>query len=149
MQQDVEREILRHLIATIVMRGRVGIDGAPDDFAAFRVNEDSKSPAEILAHIGDLLEGSYFLMSGEMIYLASSPLEWSEEVARFLAAAKKLDSLVVSDMELHQPIKKLIQGPIADALTHIGQIIMLRRLAGFPTTAKSYFEEHLVLGQFS
>jgi len=145
---DTERELLRHLIATIVMRGRVAITDAAEDFDGFRVNNDARSPGEILAHIGDLLEGSFYLMKGEMRYLTSSPLEWKEEVARFLASAKRLDDLIASDVEFHQPIKKLIQGPIADALTHVGQIILLRRIAGNGTVAKDYFGTELTLGEF-
>lgn len=87
---------------------------------------------EILSHIGDLLEGSFYLVKGELVYLTSSPLPWGEEVSRFFSAAKALDSYLESDAPLACSVEKLIQGPIGDAMTHIGQIVMLRRVAGKP-----------------
>lgn len=139
MAQDPKRQLLRHLIATIVFRGNVAVREAPDGFAEFRLSEDVRTPGEILAHIGDLLRGSAYLLKGEMVMLQSEPLPWSEEVARFFAAAKELDAFLVTDAELAVPIEQLTQGPIADALTHIGQIIILRRAAGAPVRSEPYF----------
>ena len=60
-------------------------------------------------------------------------------MSRFFSAAKRLDSYLASDAPLACPVEKLIQGPIGDALTHVGQIVMLRRMAGSPVRAESYF----------
>jgi hypothetical protein len=95
-----------------------------------------RTPGEILAHIGDLLEGSVYLMKGEFVRLNSLPLPWNEEAARFLTAAKKFDSYLASDAPLNQPVEKIVQGPVSDVLTHVGQIIMLRRAAGSPIRLK-------------
>ncbi len=139
MTFDLKRELLRHLVAALTFRARIAITGAPPNFAAFKVDESIRTPAEILAHLGDLLQGSLFLMKGELIYLNSAPLAWDEEVKRFFSAAKEFDSYLASDAPLNQPIEKITQGPIADALTHVGQIVMLRRAAGSPVRAESYF----------
>jgi len=112
----------------------------------FRVNEGTRAPGEILAHIGDLLEGSLHLLKGELIYLASPPLPWGEGVARFFSAAKLLDSHLASDAPLACPVEKLIQGPVGDALTHVGQLVMLRRMAGSPVRAVSYFTADIIPG---
>jgi hypothetical protein len=143
---DVKREVLRHLIATVAYRGGVAVSGAPEGFAVFRVAEGVRAPGEILSHIGDLLEGSLYLLKGEMVYLTSSPLPWDEEVSRFFSAAKQLDAYLSSGASLACPVEKLIQGPIGDALTHVGQIVMLRRMAGSPVRAESYFTAEIVPG---
>ena len=146
MPADAKRELLRHAVATVAYRGGIAVSGAPDDFAAFRINEGTRTPGEILAHIGDLLEGSLYLLKGELVYLRSSPLPWDEEVSRLLSAVKKLDAYLASDEPLACPIEKLIQGPIGDALTHVGQIVMLRRMAGSPVLAESYFAAEIIPG---
>lgn len=141
-----KREVLRHVVATVAYRGGIAVMDAPEGFAVFRVHQGVRAPGEILAHIGDLLEGSLYLLKGEMIYLSSSPLPWGEEVSRFFSAAKRLDAYLESDAPLACPVEKLIQGPIGDALTHVGQIVMLRRVAGSPVRAESYFTAEIIPG---
>jgi len=147
MTQDPKRELLRHLVATIAFRGRIAIREAPEDFSGFSLAGDIRTPGEILAHIGDLLQGSVYLLKGEMIYLNGEPLPWDEEVKRFFSAVKELDSFLASAAEIAVPIEKLTQGPIADALTHIGQIIILRRAAGAPVRTEPYFTAEIIPGE--
>jgi hypothetical protein len=146
---DEKREVLRHVVATVTYRGGIAVSDAPEDFAVFRVNGGVREPGEILAHIGDLLEGSLYLLRGELVHLTSSPLPWDEEVSRFFTAAKRLDSYLASGAPLTCPVEKLIQGPVGDALTHVGQIVMLRRMAGSPVRAESYFTAEIVPGSAS
>lgn len=134
------------MVATVAYRGGIAVSGAPEDFAVFRINEDVRAPGEILAHIGDLLEGSLYLLKGELVYLTSPPLPWGEEVSRFFSAAERLDSYLASDAPLACPVEKLIQGPVGDALTHVGQIVILRRVAGSPIRAESYFTAEIIPG---
>jgi hypothetical protein len=117
------------LVATAVYRGGIAVLDAPEGFASFRAGDGVRTPAEILAHVRDLLEGSLHLLRGELVYLTSSPLPWAEEVSRFFSAAQELDTYLESGMPLACSVEKLIQGP-GDALTHIGQLVMLRRLDG-------------------
>ena len=146
---NVKRELLRHLIATVAYRGGLAITGAPPEFAAFSAHETTRTPGEILAHIGDLLEGSFHLLKGEMIFLTSEPLPWNEEVARFFRGVNQLDSFLASEAPLALPVEKLIQDPIGDALTHVGQIVMLRRMAGSPIRADAYFTAEIVAGEIN
>lgn len=145
----MKRELLRHVVATVAYRGGVAVSDAPENFAEFRVSETSRTPGEILAHIGDLLEGSLYLVKGELVYLASSPLRWEDEIARFFSAVKGLDSYLASTAPLACTVEKLIQGPVGDALTHIGQLVMLRRVAGKPVRVESYFTAEIVAGSVS
>jgi len=149
LPSDVKREVLRHVVATVAYRGGIAVSDAPENFAAFRIGEATRTPGEILAHVGDLLEGSLYLLKGELVYLTSSPLPWDREVSRFFSAVKGLDSYLASDAPLACPVEKLIQGPIGDALTHVGQIVMLRRVAGKPVRAESYFTAEIVAGEVS
>jgi hypothetical protein len=146
---DVKRELFRHVVATLAYRGGLAVSDAPENFAAFRVNDTTRTPGELLAHIGDLLEGSLYLVKGELVYLTSAPLPWEEEVARFFSAVKEFDSYLASGAPLACPLEKLVQGPVGDALTHVGQIVMLRRMAGKPVRAEAYFTAEIVAGEIN
>lgn len=144
---DPKRELLRHLLATISFRASVAVGETTESFSAFKLKEDMRTPSEILAHLGDLLEGSLFLLNGEMRLLNSLPLPWHDEISRFFAAVQKLDLFLASGTPIAIPVEKLVQGPIADALTHIGQINMLRRSAGIPVRSAAYFQTDIVPGE--
>ena len=147
MTNDVKRALLRHLVATVTFRAKVAILGAPEDFSGFRIDETVRTPGQILAHMIDLLEGSLYLMKGEFVYLNSVPNGWQEDSKKFFAAAAQFDAFLASDAALQQPIEKIMQGPIADALTHVGQIVMLRRAAGSPIEPEGYFAAEIVPGK--
>jgi hypothetical protein len=144
---DLKREVLRHMVATVAYRGGLAVVDAPESFASFRAHDTTRTPGEILAHIGDLLEGSLYLLKGEMVYLTSTPLPWKEEIKRFFSAIKNLDSYLASDAPLACAVEKLVQGPIGDALTHVGQIVMLRRMSGNPIRPAAYFTAEIVAGE--
>ena len=144
---DLKREVLRHMVATVAYRGGIAVADAPESFATFRAHDTTRTPGEILAHIGDLLEGSLHLVKGEMVYLTSSPLPWKEEVERFFSAVKEFDLYLASTEPLACTVEKLVQGPIGDALTHVGQIVMLRRMAGMPIRSAAYFTADIVAAE--
>jgi len=147
MALDVKRELLRHTLATLAYRGAKVISNAPDNFAAFRIHETTRTPGEILAHIADLLDWVLRTSQGDYVYKRSSPLPWEEESARFFDALKALDSYLASNEPLGCPAEKIFQGPIADALTHVGQIALLRRMAGAPVRGESYFRADIEAGR--
>jgi hypothetical protein len=147
MDSDSKRDLLRHTVATLAYRGAKTISDAPVGFATFRVNETTRTPAEILAHIGDLLDWALCVAKGEYTYKESIPLAWEEEVKRFFSALKGFDQYLASEAPLGYSAERIFQGPIADALTHVGQIGMLRRLAGAPVRGESYFRAEIVTGR--
>jgi hypothetical protein len=132
-----ERDLFRHAVATLAYRGGKAIRGAPDTFAAF--DGAGKTPVEILAHIGDLLDWTLRMSRGTKDWKNSEPQGWDQESQRFFERLAELDGLLASDHALHAPIARLFQGPIADALTHVGQIAMMRRMAGSPMRGENYF----------
>ena len=142
-----KRELLRHTVATLAYRGGKAIRNAPPEFKDFRVAGDSRTPGEILAHIGDLLDWALSIAVGKQTWRNSTPLPWEDESARFFAALQAFDSYLASDQPLAAPAEKLFQGPIADALTHVGQIAMLRRIAGGPIKGENYYKAEIESGR--
>jgi len=138
---------LRHVVATLAYRGGKAIKGAPEEFAQFRAGEGSRSAGEILAHIGDLLDWALSIASGNERWFNSKPKEWSKDSERFFAAATALDEYLGSGKELHVKPERLFQGALADALTHVGQIAMLRRLSGAKIRSENYYRAKIEVGR--
>ena len=147
LSSDIKRELFRHLVAALAYRCGIAVLDAPKNFARFRIHETTRTAGEILAHLGDLVEGSLFLVKGEFVYLQSSPQVWEEDVKRFFNAVKEFDLFLASAAPFAQPVEKILQGPIADALTHVGQLVMMRRLAGKPVREESYFTAEIKAGE--
>jgi hypothetical protein len=147
MPTDPKREFLRHAVATLAYRCCKTLRSVPENFADFRVAEQTRTPIQILAHIGDLLDWVLSQAKGKEEWHNAGPLPWREEVARFFAALEALDVYLASDAPLAVPVEKLFQGAIADALTHTGQLAMLRRVAGAPVKGENYSRAHITAGR--
>jgi hypothetical protein len=133
---DPRRELLRHMVATIAYRGGKAIRGADPEFALFTIGGGTRGAVQILAHINDLLEWSLRLARGERDWRPQAGLDWTAEEKRFYEGLARLDEHLASPAPLEFGIEQLLQGPIADVFTHIGQISMLRRRAGSPVRAE-------------
>jgi len=144
--QTSSRQLLRHTVATVAYRGGKALRGAPESFAEFKIGDKSRTPAQILAHIGDLYDWALSCARGKQEWHDSKPLPWLLEVQRFFKVLQAFDDYLASDGPLGFPPEKLFQGGIADSLTHIGQIAMMRRLAGCPIRAENYFRAQIVTG---
>jgi hypothetical protein len=142
-----KRDLLRHTVATLAYRGGKAVANAPEGFDQFHANESTRTPGQILAHIGDLLDWGLSIARGKQTWNNSKPLPWNDEIARFFAALDAFDSYLASDEPLHAPEEKLFQGPVADALTHVGQIALLRRIAGGPIKGENYFRAEIEAGR--
>jgi hypothetical protein len=142
---DPKRDFLRHTLATLAYRGGKAVRNAPAEFADFQ--GAGRRPVEILAHLGDLLDWSLSMAMGKRGYTESQPLIWDKEVGRFFSALQRFDDYLASTEPIHAPVEKLFQGPIADALTHVGQIAMLRRLAGTPISGENYYVADVATGR--
>ena len=141
------RGFLRHTLATIAYRGGKEIRNAGPSFADYQPAETSRTPAKILAHVGDLMDWGLAMSEGRREWHDSVPLAWEKECERFFTALKKFDDYLASEKPLQAPAERLFQGPIADALTHIGQIAMLRRMAGVPLKGEDYFVAEITIGR--
>jgi len=141
------RTLLRHTLATVAYRGGKAVRDAPLGFAEFKVGDSSRTPGQILAHIGDLYDWALTMANGKQQWNNSPPLGWNEESARFFATLRRLDERLADAAPLACPVEQLFQGPVADSLTHIGQITMLRRLAGAPVRAENYAKADIAAGR--
>ena len=146
-KSDAGREMLRHTLATLAYRAGKTLRDAPESFATYSTGERGRTPAQILAHMGDLFDWALSIAKGKQVWHESKPLAWSQEVARFFAALQAFDEFLASDAALGAPMEKLFQGPIADALTHTGQLAMLRRMAGCPMKGENYFVAEIKAGR--
>jgi hypothetical protein len=144
---DDGTKLLRHTVATLAYRGGKTLRGAPAEFAGFCAGPTTRTPAHILAHIGDLLDWALSLAEGREAWHNSPPLTWEQGTARFFAALEAFDQRLSSGAPLACPAAGLFQGPIADALTHVGQIAMLRRLAGCPVKGENYCLADIAAGR--
>jgi hypothetical protein len=140
MEVDMEphRDMLRHTLATLAYRGAKAVRGAPPEFAGFRAGPTTRTPGEILAHVGDLLDWALRMAMERPVWKDSPVLSWEEGSARFFRSLEALEAFLASDQDLAAPPERIFQGPIADALTHVGQINLLRRLFGAPVRGENY-----------
>jgi hypothetical protein len=144
---DNKREMLRHCVATLAYRGGKVLRGVSDEFPGYRCAESSRTPSEIVAHLGDLLDWALSMASGKQTWKDSKTLPWQDGADRFFAALTALDQYLASDEPLEVSEEKLFQGPVADALTHVGQLAMLRRMAGLPIRGENYFKADIEVGR--
>jgi|SRR5271157_670703 len=141
---DEKRELLRHTLATLAYRAARALEGAPDHFAGFA--GAGRLPVQILAHMGDLFDWALSMAVGQERWHNSQPLAWGAEKHRFFESFQAFDAFLASGESLRAPVERLFQGPVADALTHVGQLAMLRRLAGSPIRGENYYVAAISVG---
>ena len=144
---DAKRAMMRHFLATLAYRARKTVVGAPAEFGAFE--GAGKAPSAILSHMGDLLAWSITWFT-EPRWKKAEVGSWDENVTRFFTLLKELDALLASDAQVRcYNDERMMQGPLADAMTHVGQLAMLRRLAGAPTAPENFAEAVVTIGDVS
>ena len=144
-RMNEKREFLRHTLAALAYRATRALEDAPESFAEF--DGCGRKPVQIVAHMGDLFDWALSSVQGKERWHNSTPLPWQQEKARFFSALKAFDEYLASDAPLRAAPEPLFQGPISDALTHVGQLAMLRRLAGSSTKGENFFVARIDLGQ--
>lgn len=144
---DPKLELFRHTLATLAYRGGKAIRNAPAGFADFSPGAGMRTPGQILSHIGDLFDWALSIAKGQQAWNNAPPLAWEQESERFFATLKKFDDFLASGEPVNSPLEKLFQGPVADALTHVGQIAMLRRMAAAPIKAENFHKASIEVGR--
>ena len=142
---DSPRDLLRHTVATLAYRAGKALRDAPDGFSDFRVAAGSRSAGEILAHMGDLFDWALSMAEGNERWKNVPCQTWQADTARFFAALETFDAHL-ANKELAVPAERLFQGPVADALTHTGQLTLMRRLAGAPVKGENYSRATITVG---
>lgn len=141
-----DRELLRHALAVLAYRGGKPLRGAKPEFAAYDTG-GGHTPLVILAHLGDLMDWALTHARGEPKWVSAPPVGWDEQVTRFFGALAALDRYLASDEPLRCDPGRLFAGPIADALTHVGQLMLLRRTSGDPVYGENYFVADIATGR--
>jgi hypothetical protein len=144
---DPVRNLFRHALAALAYRASRAVRDAPAGFAEFHGGEGLRTPGQILAHMGDLFDWALSIARGKQAWHNSTPLPWNQEVGRFFAALKSFDDHLASGAPVGVPLEKLFQGPVADALTHTGQLAILRRMAGAPVGGENYYVAEIAVGR--
>jgi len=144
---DANANLLRHTVATLAYRAGKAVREAPDTFAEFQAAPGVRTPAEILAHMGDLFDWALSIARGSEKWNNSKPLAWDAEAARFFASLQAFDDYLASGETVHASVERLFQGPVADALQHTGQLTILRRAGGAPIRGENYSKAEIVAGR--
>ena len=144
-----DREFLRHTLATLAYRAAKTMRGAPESFANLQAAGAGRTPLAIVAHMGDLLDWALSMANGAGKWNPAAPRTWDAECARLFEALRRFDERLASGEPLGYDFGRLFQGPVADALTHTGQLAMLRRLAGAPMKSETYTRSEIVIGRVS
>jgi hypothetical protein len=144
---DPSRSLLRHLVATLAYRAAKVLRDAPPGFAEFSSGPASRVPVQILAHMADLMGWALRAARGELVWRAEGSRDWDTELRRFFDGLAALDQFLASDAPLGHPPELLMQAPLTDALTHVGQLAMLRGAAGAPVRPESYARAEIVVGR--
>lgn len=147
MSSLTDLSMLRHTVATVAYRAAKTLRQAPEGFGLFRIKENSRAPVEILAHISDLFDWALSMAEGKEVWRDAHPLSWDQEVARFFSSVEKFDQFLSRPSPIACTPERLFQGPVADALTHVGQLAMLRRLFGTPIKGENYFKAEITAGR--
>ena len=144
---DDARPVLRHLVATLAYRAGKVLRDAPPSFGASRVGDSTRRPVLIVAHLADLMAWAITLAHGQYVWKAEGGDDWDTEVRRFFANLETLDRALETAGTFDGSVEKLVQGPLADALTHVGQLAMLRGMAGHSVRPESYARAEIVAGR--
>lgn len=141
------RPTLRQLTATLAYRAAKVLRDVPPEFATHDFGPATRRPVHVVAHLADLMAWGVTLAEGRYEWKASGGEDWNLEVARFFGGLAALDAALAAEGEFHGSMEKLIQGPLADALTHVGQLAMLRGMAGVPVRPEAYARAEIVPGR--
>lgn len=144
---DDARLVLRHAIATLAYRAAKVVRDVPDGFGDRQFGEATRRPVRIMAHMADLMAWGISLARGDYLWSADGSEDWETEVSRFFSNLAALDELLAASGPFTGSMEKLIQGPLADALTHTGQLAMLRGMAGYPIRPESYARATITIGR--
>jgi hypothetical protein len=141
-----DRELMRHALAVLAYRGGKPLRGAKPEFATFDTGA-GHTPLLILAHLGDLMDWALTHARGEPKWVSGPVGPLDESAARFFVSLAALDAYLASDANVHCDLKRLLAGPVADALTHVGQLMMLRRMSGDAVYGENYFVAEIETGR--
>src|SRR5262245_28298338 len=146
MPIDTPQATLRQLAATVAYRAAKVLRDTPPGFGSREFGDTTRQPVRIVAHMADLMSWGVSMAKGGHEWKPAGGEDWQTEVDRFFNGLAALDA-AIADAGFNGSIEKLIQGPLADALTHVGQLAMLRGMMGKPVRPESYARAVITAGR--
>jgi hypothetical protein len=140
-------QTLRHVVATLAYRAAKVLRDVPEGFDTTTFGPSTRRPVQIVAHMADLMAWGVTIARGDYTWTAGGSGEWHAEVQRFFDELAALDRQLASAEPAAASTAQLIQGPLADTFTHVGQLSMLRGMAGAPVRPESYARAEIVVGR--
>lgn len=140
-------QTLRHVVATLAYRAAKVLRDVPDGFDTASFGPTTRHPVQIVAHMADLMAWGVTIARGQYKWTAGGSDDWPTEVGRFFDELAALDAQLASSTPPDASIEQLIQGPLADTFTHVGQLSLLRGMAGAPVRPESYARAEIVTGR--
>lgn len=144
---DPARAVLRQLAATLAYRAAKVLRDVPAGFGHASFGDVTRQPVRIVAHMADLMTWGVSMAGGGKEWKAEGGDDWHTEVDRFFTGLAALDAALAAEEPFAGSVEKLIQGPLADALTHVGQLAMLRGMAGAAVRPESYARAAIEVGR--
>jgi hypothetical protein len=133
-----ERRLLRHFLAALAYRTQKALRDAPPEFGNFEPGSQVRSPKELVRHMTSVLGYARTHFIGGKYWPDALP-SLADEVHRFHEMLDSLSAHISAGDELaNTTVEQLLQGPFSDAMTHVGQLAMLRRLAGVPVAPENF-----------
>ena len=133
-----KRALLRHFLAALAYRTQKALRDAPADFGSFRAVDGVRTPSELVRHMTSVLGYARTLYEGGRYWPDPLP-SLVDEITRFHEMLQDLAHHVETGSLLEgMTEERLLQGPLSDAMTHAGQLAMLRRLAGAPVAPENF-----------
>ena len=143
---DAQQALLNHFLAAIAYRTQKALRGAPESFADFRAGTNVRTPRELIWHMTGVLGYARTVFEGG-VWQPDRLATMEDEIRRFHEVVTDLARLI----EQGRPgggvsLAQLLQGPLADVMTHAGQLAMLRRLAGSPVPPENFMRAQIDAG---
>ena len=140
-------QALRRVVATLAYRSAKVLRDLPEGFGTASFGPNTRRPVQIVAHLADLMAWGVTIARGDYKWVAGGSEDWQAEVQRFFDELAALDRQLVAGLPPDGSIEQLIQGPLADAFTHVGQLSMLRGMTGAPVRPESYARAEILPGR--
>jgi len=132
-----KRELIRNFLASIAYHATKAIKNAPTNYPELDVGKDVRTPRHILHHITGVLSYAHsFYEHYDTTYFEHKP--WEEEVRHFYETLSRLDGSFQEKGPARVSVEQVLQGPLSDAMAHVGQLLMLRRLADSPVPSENF-----------
>jgi hypothetical protein len=139
-------ELLRHYLASIAYHATKALKDAPENYPELDIGKDVRTPKRLLHHItGVLTYADSFYEHYETTHLPCK--NWDEEVSLFYETLARLNKSIQEGKPRGVTEEQLLQGPLSDSMAHVGQLLMLRRLAGSPIPSENFIYADIKTGQ--